>query len=312
MSVNFKNTFNLLPLFFLILIWLSLGCDKDLRVYSNTEFKTVVLGTIQPDQNWKITIAKSKNFAPKSRQTAVDDAQVTILNQDSIVDVLLYNPIDSSFESSLGHLPKSGEEYTIDVQITGEKTVSAKDKIPEIAFVFIDSIFLSSQTTSFLEFGFSITDTNPYEGYFQLSFFEKVYDKSSASPSLLAIKAIENYLINDFDNQFDSEPKTSGIKLINNMGYLYKDDDLSDIPSKTIYVRVPIQELEHNTANNISSEIFIDLRTVSDNYYYFYSDVTEQVGSENPIAFPVSVHNNIYEGIGNFSSYSVVNCILKL
>ncbi len=313
MNINFKKISVLPSLLFLVYIGISLGCEKGILIEGNSDYKTVVFGEFYPENPWEVQVLKSKSPYGGQDQEPIPDAQVKIFDDDTIeIDELWYHPVFKNYVSTSGHLPQVNEEYTLQVQITGEKIITAKDQIPDTAFVFVDSLFKTNMTSTYVELGFSISDIEVEEGFFLLTFHENVLSSSVSPYALIKTNQITDFLINDHNTDFDTEPMTSGIKLVNNSGYLYDDTDLVGSNSKQIYVRIPLNALEHNPANNIVSEISVELRTTSYNFYQFCKDVTEQVGSENPIASPVSIHNNITEGVGNFSSYSFVKCSLIL
>lgn len=312
MNVNFRKISFLPSLIVLVFIWTLVGCEKDLYIEESNEKRTVINGTFNPNSLWEINVSKSKNII---KDTTTDfiirDAVVKVLENNLLVDSLIFSPPNNSYRSTLGHYPEINKEYKLQVEITGEKKITAMDEVPDTSILFSENAQLTSQTTSFVEFRFSIADMEIEHGFFHLAFFENVYNSNNPN-TILRVNQLDDFLINDYNDNFNTEPNTTGIKLINSLGYLYDDTDLNGTAGKVIYVRVPFDALEQGSSNNLKSEICIELRTTSFNYYKFYKDLTEQVNSENPIAFPVSVHNNINDGIGNFSSYSSVKSCLKL
>ena len=311
-NFNINTIFHLF--FFLGLILGIISCEKDIKIDEKTNvFRTVVNGVFMPQQPWEVHVSKSKELSAPSQQNIIDDAQVKIFKKDTqLVDFLNYDPQTKSYLSTNGYYPEIGEEYNLEVHISGEKKISSSDIVPDTSIVFATNVYETLKTPSFVEFSFSLEDRSIEDGYYQLAFLEKVYGIDSFPRRLLRINPISNLIINDYNDDFDTEPTTSGVKLINSMGYLYDDSDLIGSAPKVIFVRMPLDDLEHAPRRFIVSEISVELRSVSFNYYKFYKDVTEQVNNENPIAFPVSVHNNVIEGIGNFSSYSSVSSVLRM
>jgi len=311
MNLSFRTGSFLFTLNLLILLLGVTSCQKDILIKETGEVKTVVSCDFSPDHTIEVGLNNSKLLTSNNVSQPIDNAQISLVHQDSVVDLLSYDLWDKKYTSTLGYLPEKGEKYTLKVEVTGEKIILATDSIPQTSFVFIDHVFITKRTTSFIEFGFSVSDMSSEEGFFQISFYEKVFLTNSTLDSLLFTEQIDNFQINDCNMDFENEPTTSGLKLINGMGYLFDDSDLCNT-NKLVFVRIPFDEFNQNPSNNIFSEISVELRTVSNNYYKFYKDITEQLDNENPIAFPVSVHNNVIEGIGNFSGYSTERSCLRL
>ncbi|HUR30086.1 MAG TPA: DUF4249 family protein, partial [Saprospiraceae bacterium] len=57
--------------------------------------------------------------------------------------------------------------------------------------------------------------------------------------------------------------------------------------------------------NNDLTRVFIELRSITEDYYKYHSSLTRQlIVRQDPFAEPVTIYNNIEGGYGNFSGFS--------
>jgi uncharacterized protein DUF4249 len=97
-----------------------------------------------------------------------------------------------------------------------------------------------------------------------------------------------------------SDPNMPVIKYYDNRSFLLKDDSFDgqhlSLPFKGNYT--------YNLDASIPGNFFIELRSVTEDYYLYHSTLTRQVNSGNPFSDGVVIYDNIVNGEGIFAGYS--------
>ena len=64
---------------------------------------------------------------------------------------------------------------------------------------------------------------------------------------------------------------------------------------------------------DVLSSLKVELRNVSESYYYYYRSVDlHQMNEGNPFAEPVQVYSNVENGLGIFTAYNESSQVLNL
>ncbi len=287
------------------------GCQKTVTITPDSETQVVVNANFTPGQAWKVNIQQSSGILDNANQIQpITDATAWIYYGTTVVEQLQYNRATQMYINTQDHTPLAGNKYKIAIQIPNQSaTVMAEDIIPESSAEIVEFKRVSAGN-GFIEFMFDFKDVSSNENFYQISLLEKSYNKISSQGETIR-KPLQSkvipYSIKDFEPIFGLESETTGIKLSSNNGYIFNDDEFNT-ETKTVLLRISTQDILHMPENNVFSSFEVELRSVSKNYYHYQKSVTEQLlVSQNPLAEPVQIHNNVMNGVGNFSGYSAQN-----
>jgi hypothetical protein len=299
-------------LFILLLVAaLFISCEKEIDYQFNKKEKLVVLSQFTDNNALDVLVFKTSSFESNPVTEFVTDATVLVFSDGEFLEALDYVPRNDatnapSFYRSKKLKPETGKVYLIKVSVPGFDPITAENSIP--VAVPIQSVQFTSNLNEdvvndkdfSLDFDVAVTIFDPADvkNFYHLIFYQQLIsytispdrdtirgDTSYAKPASLSLKDPNLPLIKNFDNRgFLAEDKTfNGQKMVFGATGSYSFDPQHYLPG----------------------DFLIELRTVSEAYYYHYSTLTlqDELGN-NPFAEGVVIYDNIENGVGIFAGYS--------
>ena len=270
----------------------------------------VVVSNFNLTKDIKVFVSKSRSIlGDQSRTEYVDNAVVELYKGKQYLETLSIagskgDGYEAVFYTSNTFQPEEDVLYTIKVQVPGYEEVTAKSRIP--SSIQLVSLEIASLKTverpdgkASLEFDLNLQFEDPAEeiNYYHINLMQQyhpffvveedtIFDPSSAY--------METVIITSKINSNNEVAHISG-------GVLLKDQPFNGkIISYTLPVNLVIDPQEE-----IPGNLFVDLRTVSEEYYLYFDALSRQDESDDtPFTPPVFLFDNIEGGKGVFAGYN--------
>jgi hypothetical protein len=292
---------------FVSLLFIAATCERpvDLQI-PVLEPKLVVVSNFTSEEDVFVQVTKSQSILDSNDVTYITDAVVELYQEDILLEELSLvqgvrrvPPYYSTFMTSL----EPGVIYTIKVDAPGFETVMAESSIPEkIDIQGLNVTDIDIQTGANddeLIFSYTVNmafqDPPNESNFYQLNFFQELYsyiniegDTVITGKNLRQIAFSPQNNNNNFIAYFDG-------------GVLFDD---TNFDGSVIGYSFRL-ETRLNQETELLGQMFVELRSTSEEYYLFHNSLSRQQENTNdPFAEPVIVFNNIKNGKGIFAGYN--------
>lgn len=270
---------------FVIITLVFVSCEKyiDMKIPDKGR-KPVINCMFYNDSAFTVQIYESRFILDDADFQLVENAVVTIRENETIIDTLVYN--NNGYYKSSHLIPQIGENYKIATICNGQ-TAESEGNIPVKQIISqIDTLALSSQNGDYFRFNVKINDPANETNYYLLK-IEKLnvdyyYNK------------LQIVFVNSDDPSLDAQ--WQGAYIVN--------DNLFNGKIKTFPLDIDFSNLYNY--NNDSIKFYISLYSISKDFYLYA--ITSQAQTSNngsPFSEPILVFNNIKNGYGIFAGASV-------
>jgi len=286
-------------------------CEKELQLNAEeVDSRLAIMCDFSPDEPFVLELSKSKSInSAKLESNIINNADVQICVNNEVIETIL--PLNSSSDANTKYqstvaLPEIKQIYTLKVEVDGLEPITATSSIPRAVEISHSSIgeinsFLTddNETVSYeVRLGVQMEDPVDETNYYQISFFQEVL---TSTPSIQQneIKVIpsEGYSLIDDD-------LTNNFNLIDG-GILFKDLSFNGTTKEFVFQPLFYFKPENLNTTSTPINIIIELRSVSEEYYKYYTSVYRQSSQENtPFSSPTVIYSNIKNGYGIFAGYS--------
>lgn len=236
----------------------------------------------------------------------VSDAIVSILEGDDFLgqlDIVFPSiPRAKPIYSTSAFLPQNGKEYIIEVEVEGFQTIRARSIIPpriEIAEFYVgDVIKTQSQGINNITYDFPVfvayNDPAEETNYYHLKIAQEIVEFSIIEGDTMPGRSFLNTIkfSGENDNNFVNAYFAGGVLL-------------QDAPFGRQYgfnMKMAI-----NPTFQRLGKLFVELRTVSEDYYRFHNSLDhqdQQAGGTGGFPAPAIPYFNIENGSGIFAGYT--------
>ncbi len=281
--------------------------DINLNIKEN---QYVVNALIQQDDSCRVYISKSQFLNDTSNIAYVDNAQVQLFENDNFIEELAYKltSVNAPYYASRFKDFKEENKYSVKVLIPGyEKEIRSSDIIPKANASV--SNFQGPQnvdsSTEFITYSLNLKKKNIEKSYYHIRFEERFVNWTlNGSDTLKFYSDWANALI-FFENPFTyiSNPSEPFALNLGSGFYGFMLDD-NEIGSNGKKIEFQVKNFLINASNTyLESRLIIN--TVSENYFKYYYTSNQSYLTDNvSLSEVVIIHNNIINGIGNFSGFS--------
>lgn len=308
MKIHQHNQAKYFLLPFLMLLMVS--CEKEANIsLSNVEDKVVVFSTFTPDQLFTLQLSKSKSLFSDSSFESLESAEIQICKGENCELLGPPDIIGGSDNIKLNFTtrnfqPQIDVPYSLKLKVEGiSGEISANASVPKV----IPLAHVAVGTSTEIPSDESSDDTKRYEtkvslsfddpvgtdNYYQVNFYQIVdltngnLDGDTATLASVAYSSIDTDLVN--------------LRNVTDDGILIDGKNFDGL-TKDLLFR-PIFEFNPNTET--PSRIKIELRSVSKEYFDYYSSVYRQINQgSDPFIQPAQIVSNINNGLGIFAGYS--------
>lgn len=269
--------------------------------------KLVVVSNFTEGRAILVKVSKSRLIGDTMPEEYLTNAEVDLYWNDVFLErlslVIPKNPDQPPYYRTFDNIPVAGQEYTLKVAADGYQTVMAKSLVPP-----------SVKITRF-ELARDIIETVPETSTERLHFTATVdFDDPIASVNYYHLnisQQINNFLLDGRDTvvtksflkQVVFNPLNNRVDISANSGELGGGLLFADKPdNKALGISFSV---ELNPASQLLGKTYVELRTLSKDYYLFYTSVNKsEGGNQNPLVDPVIVYENVVNGHGIFAGYS--------
>lgn len=293
-------------LIFIVIFFMAATCERPLDLdIDEPEPRLVVVSNFTNDKALEVVVSKTKSILSSSETEYVLNAKVELYQGENFIETLdLVPPLGklNPYYTTRVFRPEVNVVYNIIVEAPGFDLVMAQSKIP--GNIAIESFDISNLVSFPINDGnvayrydvmLSFEDPPAEANYYHLKFFQQIInyfnvegDTILGEPYLQQIafnsNSDNNFLIAYFDG-----------------GVLFEDGRFD---GQMITYTFPLQ-VQVNPGTEILGQIFVELRTVSEEYYLYHNSLSRQQSDPNrPFHEPVIIFNNIKNGSGIFAGYS--------
>ena len=288
-------------------------CEKEVKLnIAEVDSKLAILCDFSPDEPFVLELSKSKSINSTSLgSNFIDNADVQLCVNNQVIETIsrLNTSTDgnSKYKSSVA-LPQIKQVYTLKVEVDGLEPITATSSIPEAVEIShsnigeINSFITDDNETVRYEVrvGVQLEDPANETNYYQISFYQEVVSSQpSVQENEIKIIPNEGYSLIDSD-------LTNNFNLIDG-GVLFKDLTFNGTTKEFVFQ--PLFYYKPQDLNTVTTStpvnIIIELRSVSEEYYKYYTSVYRQSSQDNtPFSNPSVIYSNIKNGYGIFAGYS--------
>lgn len=270
----------------------------------------VVVSNFTPNNAVQVVVSRLRPILEDDAVSYVMNAQVEIYQGDTFLEELeLVEPKASNsipFYSTTQLQPAVNVVYTIRVSAPGYETVTAMSKIPEpirLRSAELDNYQLEELAEEgkwIVSYRLKISFEDPIDqrNFYHISLFQQILNIQWGEAGDTLITSAELRPI-FFDPQANSKHQIAHIG-----GGLLLSDEAFD--SALAQYDIPLR-MELKQGEEMLGQLFIELRTVSEEYYRYFAALSRQRHSfQSPFSEPVILFDNIDGGQGVFAGYNTV------
>jgi Domain of unknown function (DUF4249) len=299
----------------IILILLASACIREIEIDLPQEpVKVVAIGVFKPGDNFKIKLSFSQPVYESTESNVPDQkTDVTIAENGKFLDRLVRK------NNANGEVTWEGDDlvfgetsYSLAVQVPGYPLLRAFSSVPAHKSLVPLRLKDSDITTQKLSDGSlamvipltltlegGIIPDKPYFAFnlrqeievFEIINGQKVIDRTEEKTAFYFTDGRTFSLLHNI-----AEPVT----LINERFWSEENN--------TILLNAYIP---YDPSKQSPRKIMIEWRTLSEEFYRYHLSIARQ-GNNQPLSEPDAIFNNILEGYGNFSGYSVSNDTINI
>ncbi len=292
---------------FFSMIWSS--CEKEVKFDFDNQERLVVFSNFSDQNDLEVLVYTTQSrLTPTETTRFLTDATVMVFSGGQLIEILNLVPADPEastppYYRSETLVPKVGVIYSIKVSVPGYETVTATNSIPQPvpiqAVDFSSNFIVNVEDETSVNFNIDVTIQDPQEvaNYYHIIFYQEIipYTVDEKGDSLLGEVA---FLM---PRSLKIGPETPAVKHFDGKSLLAKDATFNG-QEVTFSVE---GSYSFNPALYLPGRFLVELRTVSEAYYYYHTTLTlQQEAGEGPLSPGVVVFDNVENGFGIFAGFS--------
>jgi hypothetical protein len=282
------------------------SCENPSNINFDQEpARLVIVSNFTTDQGFHVQVSKSRSPLDNGPTEYIANAKVEIWEGETMKEYLYpanTRSDESPYYAGSTIQPKIGEVYTIRVEAPGFEAVTAKSAIPErvgLSCLKVENFIESPEGNEGLvrynmNLRLCFNDPEGEKNYYHINIYQRNHQYFREGMDTVLGREIRRKLsfIGIKDNSY----------VANFDGGLLVEDTGRD--GLSLELQVPLNLLV-DSKTEILGDIFVELRSVSAEYYLFLSSLSRQRSNRDfPFAEPVTLFNNITNGQGVFAGYS--------
>lgn len=285
------------------------ACEEPL-IFDEVPFdnaKLVVVSNFTEGRSIIVKVSRSRLIGDPGPAEFLTDAQVDLFwNNEFLERLTLVEPPDPNqppYYKTWENTPMTGLEYTLKVAAEGFKTVMARSTAPPS--IKISRFDLEQSEPEILEGGSSIrhhlkatidfNDPLSSLNYYHLNITQQVNNFVLEGKDTVITKSLLQPVVFDpLENRQNFKANSGEL----GGGLLFEDKPGNKALGISFTVDV-------NPAFQLLGKTYVELRTLSKDYYLFYTTVNNSDGGNpNPLSDPPILYENVENGHGIFAGYS--------
>lgn len=274
------------------------GCEKDFVINEQQQDNKLTVNCVFNNYSvFHVYVTRSNSLSGSSKLVSVSDAIVTLYEDDTEKEKLVYVPSDSantfgSYQSTF--IPSTGKKYTLKVEHPIYGTVTATDVMPALTTITNAQLLIYDDTAnshlSTLQINF--TDDGSSTNYYRLSPFIVVTTKTLPNGTIDSV-----YHDDVYGTRSEPISALTGIVRDNNWDLLFTDRNFNGQNKQLKFTATSASLLPTDSA-----AYYVQLHTISYNNYQYYKTLELYRNSNNGQSEPVHVYGNVEGGYGIFAA----------
>jgi hypothetical protein len=297
-----------LVMFMPFLLFVGATCERPVDLdLAQPAPRLVLMSTFTPGQTIKAIVSSTRPALSPNQTTYLSNASVNLFSQEEYLGpmALMLAPGNRPPFYQSTQLVADKQSYRIEVEAVGYPNIKATAVVPNaVPIKQLDAIPVGfspvsspQQIINFFHVRVKFDDPANEPNYYHLRFMQE----------------IKEFVIGESGDTIFTDSRMDQISFgpsINNNSITANLDDgvlLEDtfFDGKDVSFSFPVQTNLY-LRQEVPGQLFVELRTVSDAYYKFYSSLARQQNSPGvPYSEPVFVYSNIDNGNGLFAAYNV-------
>ena len=298
----------ILPLVFFCFYFLT-SCEKVVEFDFKDQEQLVVFSNFSNQNDLEVLVYTTRSrLSPTDSTRFLTDATVMVFSEGQLLELLELvpgNPEDKSppYYRSKSLVPQAGKIYSIKVSVPGYDPVTATNSIPESVPIqsvqFSNDMIKGLEEESYFNFQVGVTIQDPAE---TVNFYHVIFHQELIPYVVTETgDTIKGNVFFTKPDQLTLGENTPAVKYFDGKSLLAKDETFNG-KEMTFSVQ---GNYTFNPHQHLPGRFLVELRTVSEAYYYYHTTLTIQhEASENPLSPGVVVFDNIDNGVGIFAGYS--------
>lgn len=303
----------IIPLFLLAGLCIGATCERtvDLDI-DQPPARLVINSSFTPGEHVRVAVSKSQSVLDNSLPEYLANARVTLYQGDTFLEELTLfidpAPRIPPYYVTQTFKPETATTYTIRGEALGFETVEAHSFIPEpVPFSQLQVSHLTEETSSdnysrkfTYQVDLNFVDPPGEDNFYHLNIFQEILEISFLpnGDTVVDSRQLERVELRQDNPRIIADAMIGGLLLKNNPnenGYRFQ---------VTTEIIPEFQAL---------GQIFAELRTVSEEYYLYYTTFSRQQNqSDGPFNDPIVIFNNVENGHGYFAGYNTVQDSVSL
>lgn len=288
---------------FVFMVFSASTCEREVDLQLPEPPKRLVIyASFTDNQDIHVQLNSSRFVLDEAPEEFLSDVKVELFEEEYLIQQLgFYIPGGRMmpYYSTAGFSPEIGKKYYIRAELDGFDPVVAQSSIPvprHFSELSISDVVIQNTTGNRINYSYTVNlqfnDTPDLEDFYHLNLFQQVFTHPITGGDDEHVDLIP-FEFSDNNDANDILANISG-------GLLLEDDPLNGNYSFRVAYEI-------NPVTESLGKVYIEFRTVSREYYQFYSSVTRQKKSPGGILTePVFIYNNVAGGHGIFAGYSAV------
>jgi hypothetical protein len=294
----------ILPFGLLVFLCIGATCERTVELdIDEPPPRLVVNSSFTLGELVRVSVAKSQSILDNSLPEYLADARVTLYKGDKLIEelVLFIDPAPriAPYFTTRFFKPEAATTYTIRVEALGFEPVEAHSFIPEpVSFSSLQVSNLQEEqgSESFskrytYQIDLNFDDPREEDNFYHLNIFQEILSVTiSGQDTFVDGRRLQRIDLVQDNPRIIPDAMIGGLLLKNN-------------PSEEGYrFQISVEILPEFEA---LGQIFAELRTVSEEYYLYYSTFSRQQNqSDGPFNDPIVIFNNVENGHGYFAGYN--------
>ena len=297
------------------------SCEEVIETnIDNVTNEMVMSSNFTADHELEVVVTSTKAFASNSNVIPVIvGAEVRVYQGNQFIEQLeLFEPEPDSglppYYRSIDFIPQVGVLYTIKVNAVGFEPIEATNFIPvgaELDSVgYNNSIDVKGAVNAEITFDVDLNfrDVTGVQNYYHLLFYQELdeyrINNNNGIHDTIRTPSVENAVLSI--SLLNSN--ISFTRFVDDQSILLRDDTF-DGESMTLNIA---GSYTINLNKHLPGRFVVEMRTVSEDYYLYYTTLANQNQSNNdPLAEVVPIFDNIQNGSGIFAGYSTTTTIFE-
>jgi len=300
------------PIVPIVLLLLS-GCAREVMIdLPDAPRRIVAISHFEPGQSFKVRVTLSQSLSATGDPEAPTDADVSLSSNGLFLDKLRARTINNKLYWVSKLIAKPNVPYTLTVRVPGRPTVEANCTVPthralQPLKVSQDEVRYDTLTDGTvarrMALELRVKDLPAQNRYFAFNIQHVIDVLNVEGPEPLVEYS---YTANSL---YVADGRTSSLLYNISEPVVLIDAEFWNTNDQVLRLDALIP---YKPETEAPQRVLIEWRTLSEEFYKYHLSLARQ-GNNLPLSDPDAVYNNVLDGYGNFSGYTVsIDTVVEL